>query len=168
MNKRLLAAFEAFGAAVTIALALFLWQLFDLTGGSPLAVLIGAVNRSAWELMKGAAATYIMFALVELMCARPYFRNFVVGKAAGLLTCAVLFLLIYSVFGSGFAALLTAVSAGYAVSYILSTKEVGQRGFFAPAWLFFALFFIMLISFTVYPPRLALFRDIASGYYGVH
>ena len=168
MNKRVFVAFEIIGAAVTTALAVVLWQLYDLTGGSPLAVLVGAVNRSAWELMKGAAIPYMLFALVELMCARPYFRNFVVGKAAGLLVCAVLFLLVYCVWGSGFAAFSAAVIGGYALSYFLSTREMGQRAFFVPAWMFFALFFIMLISFTVYPPRLFLFRDIASGYFGVH
>ena len=61
----------------------------------------------------------------------------------------------------------TVVAAAQAVSLKLSTDWKRAAEYFAPALMLLMLYYVMFFSFTVFPPRLGLFRDPLTGGFGV-
>lgn len=167
MNKRILTLSELFGVFFCLAVSLFLLNFYHLSGGSTLGAVFGAVNGSVWERVKCAALPYMLFGLLELFCAKPPFKSFVTSKALGLLAV--------SVFGAAFnyftaetwlASLLT-LAAGFGVCFVSLLSGARSEVFFALSVFFIAFLFVSLFCFSAFPPRLGLFRDPATGLYGV-
>ena len=58
-------------------------------------------------------------------------------------------------------------AAAQAVSMKLSTDWKRAEEFFAPALMLLMLYYVTFFSFTVFPPRLGLFKDPLTGGFGV-
>ena len=151
--------------------AVFLWNIYELSGKSTISILFGAVNSSVWEKAKGLSICWLLFGLTELMCVKPSFRCFVASKALGLCVSLILFIFLDSLFtGNLFFDILiltVSVAAGCICTYILSVSEVNLRSFFAPACFLLMLIFMMTFSFTAFAPKLGIFRDPYTGCYGI-
>lgn len=171
MKKNKLIIAELLGVFVVIAGTLFLRNIYALSGNSTLGVVFGSVNLSVWEKSKGISISYFLFGLIELLCLKPYFRRFVVSKVFGLCAALASFLVIDSFFEDlspyGNLTLIIAVVCGFLCSYILYSSQININQFFAPACFLLMLIFIMTFSFTVFPPKLPVFRDPMTGCYGV-
>lgn len=171
MKTKLFGKLELIGVSASLLAAIFLWNLYEMTGGSPIGVVFGSVNRSLWEKAKPLTECYIFFALLELVCARPRFKNYVVAKTVGLCLGTFLFFVFDGFFGvSVFADVLflfLSYAAAFSVSYLLSVSKIDLSGYFAPACFLLAVIFVMTACFTAFPPRIFLFRDARSGYCGV-
>nr|WP_316624348.1 DUF6512 family protein [uncultured Ruminococcus sp.] len=174
MNKRTLAVSEAVGCVVIYAAAVFLHFFYRLSGGSPLSILYGAVNESVWEHTKIFSAGYLGYALLQLCWIKVPFKRYVVAKCAGLyflmLAMIGFFYLYTAVTGRSIPIVDVTSSAVFAVlaqaiSCRLITGDLKIEDYFAPALMLLLLYYLMFFSFTVFPPRLGLFRDpISSGY----
>ena len=176
MNNKRLAISEAAGTLAICAAATLLHFVYELSSGSTLAIIFGAVNESVWEHVKIFTESYCAWALLQLMWVRVPFRRYLAAKCCGL------YLLMGGMIGffylyTGFtgravlwvdilsAVLLTALAQ--LTSYRLTTGSLRIQEFFVPALMLILLYYIMFFSFTVFPPRSELFRDPQSGTYGV-
>ena len=176
MNEKLFRRLEAFGGAVVFAIASFLHYFYDLTHGSILGTLFGAVNESVWEHLKIFTLAYIFWAIIELFWAKPPLRQFVWGKALGLyflcVSIAAFFYLYTPIIGKPILALDLISSLIFAfLSHYISYKVTllrtnrGQNFYTGVMMIFLAL--VMILSFTYYPPKAPLFQDYSTGMYGI-
>lgn len=176
MNEKLFRRLEIVGGAVVFAIASLLHYLYDITGGSILGTLFGAVNESVWEHLKIFAIAYISWAIIELLWAKPPLRQFVWGKALGLyflcISIAVFFYLYTPIVGkpilildllSSFAFSFLAHLISYKVT--LMKENHGQNFYTGVMMIFLAV--VMILSFTYYPPKTPLFKDYSTGLYGI-
>ena len=176
MNYKRLALSEAVGAVAICAAAALLHFVYDLTSGSTLALIFGAVNESVWEHVKIFTAAYCAWALLQLMWVRVPFRRYLAGKCCGLYLLMggmIGFFYLYTGFTGHAVLWVDLISAALMVvlaqlvSYRLTTGSLRTDEFFVPALMLILLYYIMFFSFTVFPPRSELFRDPQSGTYGV-
>ncbi len=176
MENRTVAFSESAGAAAIYTAAVFLNFVYRLSGGSTLAMIFGAVNESVWEHVKIFTAAYCLWALLQLCWLGVPFRRYVAAKCAGLYALMGLmigFFCICSHFsGTATPAIdvigsLLITAAAQLVSFLLLTGNNHFEDLFHPALMLLLLYYLMLFSFTVFPPKLGLFRDPGSGAYGI-
>ncbi|MCH5303510.1 MAG: hypothetical protein J1E41_01485, partial [Ruminococcus sp.] len=138
-------------------------------GESTIGVLFGSVNTSIWEQLKPIILCYILFGVLELMCAKPYFRQFVVSKALGLYLSVFIYIILSKVLPSSFSAPITLISlaVGFIFSKFMTLSRKDISWLFSVACFMLLLIFVMYFSFSVFPPRMNLFLDSESGMYGI-
>ena len=176
MDNKKLAISEAAGVVAIYCAATFLHFAYSISGGSTLAIIFGSVNESVWEHVKIFSAAYCGWAAAQLLWVRAPFKRYIVGKCVGL------YLLMGSVIG--FYYLCTAiagrsvlaadligsavfVAAAQFISYIITVKAKGAAELYYPALMLLMLYYLMFFSFTVFPPKVGLFRDPITGGYGI-
>lgn len=167
---------EACGWALICLAAVYLRFAYDLSGGSALGILFGAVNESVWEHVKIYSIAYMGWGVLQLLWLKTPFRPYVAAKCAGLYLLmggtAAFSYINTALIGSqnlwtGSLTAFTVVAAAQAVSLKLSTDWKRAAEYFAPALMLLMLYYVMFFSFTVFPPRLGLFRDPLTGGFGV-
>ncbi len=166
---------EAVGAVVIYAAAVFLHFIYPLSGYSALGLIFGAVNESVWEHMKIFSAAYIGWSMLQLSWLRLPFRRYAVAKCIGLYLLMGLmagFFYAYTAVAGRNIPLIDILSSllfviiVQLVTYLLETRENRLQDFFAPAVMLLLLYYLMFFSFSIFPPKLELFRDPVSGGYG--
>ncbi len=176
MNKRLFKILEISGVFVIYLIASLLHFVYDLSNGSVLSILFGAVNESVWEHIKIFAVGYVFWAMVELLIIKPPFKKFVVAKTISLYFLSVsipAFFYFYNLFTSDAILILDLLSAAVFLalaqyfSYCLTTNENSISDYFPVALMLLMLYFVMFFSFTVFPPKIDLFKDPVTGMYGI-
>lgn len=167
---------EAVGIVVIYSAAVLLHFIYGLSGGGTLAVIFGAVNESVWEHVKIFSFSYIAYAVLQLLWLKVPFRRYVVGKCAGLYLLMggmIGFFYLYTgIVGEPIPWLdITSSAALVALaqwcSFLLTVRWRRGGEYFAPAVLMMMLYYLMFFSFTVFPPKLGLFRDPVTGGYGI-
>lgn len=176
MDDRRFATSEAIGCVMIYAAASALHFVYPLSGGATLAVIFGAVNESVWEHVKVFSTAYAGWALLQLLWLRVPFRRYVVAKCAGLYLLAggiIGFYYLYTAF-TGRAILIVDLIASAVIvclsqlcSYRLTVSGRRVQDAFVPALMLIMLYYLMFFSFTVFPPRIGLFRDPVTGGYGI-
>ncbi len=176
MNKKTFKIFEIAGVFVIYLIATGLHFVYDFSGQSALSILFGAVNESVWEHIKIFCAGYVIFAFLELLCVKVPFRKFVVAKTAGLYLMSLFIIAYYysytfftqrHIVAVDLILSFVAVVLAQFVSYNMTVKDINTENFFDISVMLIMLFFIMFFSFTVFPPKLELFRDPNTNTYGV-
>ena len=84
MNERKFRILETVGVVSIYLTATFLHFVYDLSGGSTLAILFGSVNESVWEHVKIFSVGYVSWAIIELLWIKPPFKKFVTAKTISL------------------------------------------------------------------------------------
>lgn len=177
MKNKLNVVSETCGWAVICLGAVYLRFAYELSGGSALGILFGAVNESVWEHVKIYSIAYMGWGVLQLLWLRTPFRPYVAAKCVGLYLLmggtAAFSYINTALIGSQslWTESLTAfavVAAAQAVSLKLSTAWNKASEYFAPALMLLMLYYVMFFSFTVFPPRLGPFRDPYTGGFGVH
>jgi hypothetical protein len=175
MKNKGFAISEAVGCVVVYAAAVALHFVFSWFGPGALTILFGAVNESVWEHIKIFSAAYAGYALLQLLWVKVEFRRYVVAKCAGLyaLMGGIVLFHYISVFLAGVAvARIDIVGSAVLVvlaqllSYSLVVGSLPLREYFAPAIFLLTLYYLMFFSFTIYPPKVGLFRDPLTGGFG--
>ncbi|MGN1050738.1 MAG: DUF6512 family protein [Acutalibacteraceae bacterium] len=176
MNKKLFRNLEIAGTVFILILATFLHFVYDLSKGNALASIFGAVNESVWENTKIFLFAYLIWAVIEFLCAKIPFKQFVVSKVIGAYFLGISIILLfyfYNIFTKG-AVVYIDISIGVLmtilsqiISYRLVLGDRDLKEVYIPSLFFLALLLIMLFSFSIYPPKFPLFRDEATGFYGV-
>lgn len=176
MSEKLFKRLEIAGGAVTFAVASFLHFLYDLTGGSIVGALFGAVNESVWEHLKIFSIAYIVWAITELLWAKPPIKKFVWAKALGLYAMCIsiaLFFFTYTMFTGKPILVLDLASGivfsvlGHFISYKVTLMDSNQGQYFYTGVMLIFLAIIMILCFSFYPPQSVLFKDPVTGLYGI-
>lgn len=176
MNQKLYKTLEIIGFFFTYLLAVFLHFAYDLSDGSVLSILFGAVNESVWEHIKIFSVGFMLWSVITLLWARPPFCKFVVAKTLSLyflILSIILFFYTYNLFTDGPILALDIISSIVFValakylSYKLTTEDNNLKDYFAVAVMLLMMFFVMFFSFTVFPPQIDLFKDPITGTYGI-
>lgn len=169
MKKSLFNIMELSGILFCMAATVFLRSIYSMTGEGTIGILFGSVNMSIWEQVKPIILSYILYGALELMCAKPYFRQFVTAKALGLYLAVFIYIALARILPSDFNAPITLVSlaVGFILSKALTLKSGNIAGFFSVACFMLLLIFVMYFSFTAFPPKMNLFMDSQSGMYGI-
>ena len=176
MSDKKLKIAEIIGIPVIYLIAVVLHFVYDFTDGSVLSILFGAVNESVWEHIKIFAVGYISWAIVELMWLKPSFKKFVVAKTVSLYflcLAIIVFFYTYNLFTPQPVLWLDITSSfvfvvlSQLISYKLITSEKKIYEYFYIAVALLMMFFVMFFSFTVYPPKIDLFKDPLTGNYGI-
>lgn len=176
MSDKKLKIAEIIGIPVIYLIAVVLHFVYDFTDGSVLSILFGAVNESVWEHIKIFAVGYISWAIVELMWLKPSFKKFVVAKTVSLYflcLAIIVFFYTYNLFTPQPVLWLDITSSfvfvvlSQLISYKLITSEKRIYEYFYIAVALLMMFFVMFFSFTVYPPKIDLFKDPLTGNYGI-
>lgn len=141
----------------------------------PLAI-IAAVNESTWEHLKIAFWPALIYSIFEYSFLSNITNNFLIAKAACLLVIPIsIVILFYSytaLLGHHFLIIdilifVISICFGQIISYILLTMPK------LPSFLnYFSTFIIVILIikfslFTFFPPKLFVFKDPASGKYGL-
>lgn len=164
------------GAAVSFLLASFLHYAFRLTGGSTFVAIFAAANESVWEHVKILLIPYLLWSIPEYYIIKPDKKRFISARAAGALTLMALtvcFFFVYSgIWGSSVlwidiaGALLWLTAAEFSCLRILNGANRSEE-LFPVAAAFICLLAVMLLCFTVSPPKIGLFRDPVTLLYGL-
>ena len=175
MQKTLM-KLEISGIFFILIMSVFMQNLYSISDRGLIGVLFGSVNDSIWEGLKVILLTYILWAILELMCIKPRFKKFVVSKIISLYVLGFLYIaqsLVFSLFSKTpqFVAELTFCFVSVCLSVFLSEKFyfslIELEGLFAPALFLLLLFGAFYCSFTPFPPKNILFMDRATGLYGI-
>lgn len=167
-----LAGFLFVGAAGTL-----LHFVYDWSGRALFAAAFSAVNESTWEHMKLLFVPFFFFTMAQFLVFADPLRDFLAAKAAGLcvglVTIPVVFYTLTGAFGEtpdwvNIAIFFLADALTFLTSHAL-LRWGGLRG---GAWQLAGFVLIWLLAFafvflTFRAPHLPLWRDPASGLYGL-
>lgn len=169
MRKTLYKSLELSGIIFCMAAVHLLRSLSEVLGECTISILFGSVNNSIWEKMKPIILIYLLYGLVQLMCARPYFRRFVSAKALSLYIILLIYILLSRITPDEYNACVTlaALSAGFILCEYLTLNVEKTAELFPAACFMLLLIFVMYFSFTAFPPKLDIFLDRESGMYGI-
>lgn len=150
---------------------------YQWSGENAIVAAFSAVNESTWEHMKLLFVPMFLFSLAEMAVLTDQYRNFLAAKAASILLGLVLIPTLYytytGVWGQSHMALDIAVFyIALAVAHWVGLRLL-QRGRLTGGALqiaallgLWALAFLF-VWFTYRPPHIALFLDLAGGFYGL-
>jgi len=173
-NKVLL--YEILGAVFSVIMSFLLHFIYEWSGGSMFAALIGLVNESVWEHLKILGFAYLFWLIIELPLLNINFRRIITAKAAGLATILIsttFFFYIYSGILGFTVTWINILSAviwmilGYIVSYKIMNSPADSEGLFSVSLLFIILIVVCFLCFTPNPPMLGIFKDPVTGGYGI-
>lgn len=176
MNIKKFRLLELIGIPVIYLVASILHFTYDLTNGSVLSILFSAVNESVWEHVKIFAVGFTLWALIELLWLKPPFQKFVTAKVFSLYILSlsiIVFFYGYNIFTSEPILWLDLVSSFIFViftqyiSYRLIVSDNKISDYFPVAVMLLMLYYLMFFSFTLFPPKIDLFRDPETGMYGI-
>ena len=176
MNNKLLKTLSITGVPVIYAIATLLHFFYDLTNGSVLAILFSAVNESVWEHIKIFSVGFILWSVIELLWAKPPFRKFVTAKTLSLyflsLSIIVFFYSYTTITGEPILLIDLISSAVFValsqyISYRLTVSDNNISDYFLVTVMLLMLYFVMFFSFTLFPPKIDLFKDPVTGMYGI-
>lgn len=176
MNERKFKTLEIVGVVVIYLIATFLHFVYDLSGGSTLSILFGAVNESVWEHIKIFAVGYVVWTLIEILWVKPPFKKFVTAKTVSLYFLSIsiiVFFYTYNLFTEEPILIVDLLSSfvfvalSQYISFRLTVSDNEIEDYFAVAVLLLMTYFVMFFSFTVFPPKADLFKDPVTGMYGI-
>lgn len=144
MDRNCLKKMEIIGVFFTFIGGTLLHFAYEWSGGAVWSILFGAVNESVWEHVKIFAMPYLLWGVLELCCARPYFKMFVIAKVAGvyfLSAIIIAFFYLYSgiagtsVLWVDIVSVFVWIALAHLLSYKITLSDRDLRAWFVPAFL---------------------------------
>lgn len=167
---------ETIGAVFVLASGVLLSFMFELTDKSVMSILFGAVNKSLWEQVKCFGMPMVVWTLMEIAVARPFFKTFIVAKVLGLyifvggtILTSSLFIWLSPVKVPAVYLLLSGVFLiiSFVFSYKMTMNSSRLRVWFTAAMFAFLLYCSMYFSFSAVPPEIYIFEDPYTQSYGI-
>jgi len=164
------------GIVVSFGLAAFLHFLYDWSGGLRFTAIFSLVNESVWEHVKILLWPYLLWSIAEYYILKPDLRRLVVARTAGAYTVAALTICVFYVYTGilgrsvvWFDILSAALwlLAGEIISLRILNARWTTSEYYLISLAALVLLVVMLLCFTVSPPRLGLFADPVTGLYGL-
>ena len=177
LSNRKIAAWQIAGFIFTVIVGTLLHFTYEWSGNLQAVGLFSAVNESVWEHFKMLIVPTVVFTLIEffaygrkLPCFLPVrFWSLIIG----ILLIAAGFYTYTGAVGKEILAvdIILFLAAAYVV-YRRSYKKLIEDSICSAASVFlavlgFAVIIALIIMFTLNAPELPLFRDPASGTYGI-
>lgn len=173
--KRSLLKWELSGVGVIFLVGAFFHFLFGFTGNWPPAGTIAPVNESVFEHLKMTFWPTILWAIFSYGFLKSTANNFIVAKAAALITMPLVILALFYGYTAVFEEnvivdillFLEAVAVGQYVNYLILKSD------HLPSWLTgISAFIIVALAaqyavFTYNPPQNPLFIDTNTNTYGI-
>jgi hypothetical protein len=176
IDRRGALRWEIAGFFFIVGLGTALHFVFDWSRGFLLLAPFAAVNESIWEHLKLAFWPALVWALCENGPLHGRISNFRLAKTAGIalmpLAITALFyaystVLGRNVFALAIATFVIAVAAGQYVSCRIMTADEMNPYLNRIAPGLIILLAVLFIVFTFLPPEVGLFRDSATGAFGI-
>lgn len=164
------------GAAAQFALAAFLHYAYALSGKSTFAAIFAAVNESVWEHVKTLLLPYLLWSVAEYYIIRPDLRRFVTARCAGAVSLVLMTVCFFFVYSGVWGASVLWIDIVSAALWLLFAELICMRTLntsrsagelFPIAAAVLCLLAVMLLCFTVSPPKIGLFRDPVTQLYGL-
>ena len=166
MNRKLF-LMELFGIGAVAVCAFPMRRLHQWDPGGLLGILFGAVNSSPWEYGKTLLMPALVWGVIEVLALRLSVHRFTVAKTASLYLLGAGYLLLRSLGVGEPAAATVMLAASVLLTMALYGAEVPLKWAFAPAIVLLFLFTALYFSLSPFPPHHPLFRDSATGMYGI-
>lgn len=165
---------ERAGIFAVFAIAVFLSFRVSEFAPSALEILFCSVNDSAWERTKAVVCAYFIWWGLELLLLRLPFYRFAVAKTLSLYLCILLmfaFHFIYLSMGQGDIKIADTAFSFFALCIsafvtIRLTKAEKSGELFYPCVFLLMLMFVMFFCFSIFPPKMFLFKDYTKEIYG--
>ncbi|MBQ0098774.1 MAG: hypothetical protein KBS62_07600 [Oscillospiraceae bacterium] len=174
MFEKTFCTLERAGIFAVFAISVFLSFRVCAFTPSALEILFCSVNDSAWERTKAVICAYFIWWGLELLLLKLPFYRFVVAKTVSLYICILLmfaFHFIYLSTGGGDIKIADTVFSFFALSVsafvtVRLTKVDKSGELFYPCVFLLMLMFVMFFCFSIFPPKMFLFKDYGAGIYG--
>lgn len=157
---------ETLGVGFAALAAVFMRHLYAWCDGELPGILFGAVNGSAWEACKTLLLPTLLWGVLEALTLRVHLRRFAAAKTLSLYALGAMYLLLRP-WGAEPAACLLSLCAAFLLSWTLYRSPLPLQGLFPLAVCLLFLFWVLYFSLTPFPPHFAVFRDDATGMYGI-
>lgn len=165
-NKKYL-LLEASGGLFTAAASVFMQHLYSLSGQELLGILFGAVNGSVWEACKTLLLPFFIWSLLEALIYRTAIYRYTASKTISLYLLGAMYLILrQSPISPHLAAAVSLISA-ISLSVLLYISPLELQKLFVPSLLLLFLFISLYFALTPFAPHLKIFRDPATGLYGI-
>ncbi len=176
MNKARIFAWEIRGAIIISLLGSFLHFVFARLGEWPPAALIASVNESVWEHFKLAFWPALIYALIEWPFFRRKIKDFWIAKIYGIFAMPIIITSFFygyktfighNILWVDISLFVFAVFSGQMFSYRLLLRQSFASGMRILAIVLLVLMITAFSLLTFFPPHCPLFRDSATGQYGI-
>lgn len=164
------------GIGACFALSAFLHFAYELSGHNILAAVFASVNASVWEHVKILIVPFLLWSIAEYYLLKPHIKRLIVARCAGTLSIMILtvcFFFVYSgIWGSSvlWIDIVTAflwIACGELVSIRIINSDMNVRDIFPISAALLCLIIVMLLCFSVSPPKIGLFQDPVTQLYGL-
>lgn len=167
---------EILGVFICYIMACLLHFLYGWINGNVWGIIFGSVNESVWEHIKIFTMPYLFWAGIELAIVRIPLKKMMVAKIVGIYT--IIFSIIsyfytYTFFTKKTILIFDLICSflclvlSFFMSYKLITSKLNIEKWYHTSLCALVLFVIMYLSFTIYPPKLPLFKDPITNSYGL-
>lgn len=151
---------------ITSLLGVLLHFVYEWSGGSPIAGLIGAVNESTWEHLKLLFFPFLFVSVIEYLFYKPDFTRFFSARCIGLI-CGLLSIIIIFYTYTGIYKNVDWINIALYILSVIIAFYVSDRLYKNPCIIIppalsigiFAALAIMFFVFTFYPPDINLFKS---------
>ncbi len=173
--KRSIALWQVIGFAFVSLGGTLLHYLYGWMGESPVIAVISGINESTWEHMKLLFVPMLLFAWIQHLLF-PEKQNFWCVKAVGVLfgtvMIPVLFYTANGAFGQtpdwlNISFFFVAVAMAFLLEWWLFRLNAIPCKHSYLAWTLLIGVAVLFAAFTFTPPEIPLFRDPATGTYGI-
>lgn len=175
-SKKIIFQWELTGILFIFMFGSFFHFLFEMAGNWPPVALIAAVNESVWEHLKLAFWPALLYALIELPFLKDRTKNFWTAKAFGILSMPIIIVSIFYGYTAfighhilwvdialfGFSA-----TSGQAISCLLMIQQPFSSALKRVGTIILIIMITAFSLLTYLPPKFPLFRESASGHYGL-
>jgi hypothetical protein len=165
------------GALFTLIVGTILHFAYEWSGRNLIVAMFTPVNESVWEHLKLLFTPILFYSVIEYFTYGKKIANFVPIRVAsiiiGMLVIIVSFYTYSGIIGSNYlAADIGTFVLGTLVAYWVSYKLLRTECFVSQqanllGWIVLIFLIFIVIVFTFTPPHIALFKDSASGTYGI-
>lgn len=165
------------GAVFTLIAGTILHFAYEWSGRNLIVAMFTPINESVWEHLKLLFTPMLFFSIIEYFTYGKKIANFVpirvVSIIIGMLVIIVSFYTYSGIIGSNYlAADIGTFVLGTLVAYLVSFRLLKTQCFASQqanllGWIILVFLIFIVIVFTFAPPHIALFKDSASGTYGI-
>jgi hypothetical protein len=175
VKDRKVLALEIAGTLFIVFLGTALHFTFDFSGRNPVVGSFSAVNESVWEHLKLPFWPSLLWLLIEIYPIRKAVSNLYSAKTIGTIAMIVMIPAVFyaytafteEILAVDIATFMAAVVLGQIMSYKLYKKGKPSKRKEIIAIIVITMLAIIFVTFTYYPPHLAIFRDSNTGQYGI-
>ncbi len=176
IDRRGARRWEVVGFFFILGLGTALHFVFEWSGGFCLVAPFAAVNESVWEHLKLVFWPAVLWALFEHGPLHGRVNNLRLAKTAGIAVMPLIIIVLFYVYtfilghhllSLDIALFIIAIAAGQYVSYRIMTGDERSPYLNRIAPVLIVVLAVLFIVFTFLTPQAGLFRDSATGAFGI-